>query len=382
MDDGGDDPFGTQGTIGIEEEFFLVDDAGNPAGGTDDLCYENEPPEILQDRLDHELFTFVIETQTPVIDSLEEAPEVLSAVRSALVEYAAEHGYGVAAAGLHPSARWRELDHVTKPRYRRQLDRIQYPQHRNITAGLHIHVGVSDPEAAVWISNEIRWYLPLLLALSANSPFWNGFDTGLASARARIFEALPNTGMPSALDSYDDYLQLESTLLETGSISDRGEIWFDVRPHTEYGTVEIRTPDAQAEEETVLAFTEYACRLIERLDEGFRRLDAGETPAEVYRDVHADWVIPPEDGDLGAAYELLCENKWRAIRYGHEAAFIDRHGDGEVDLERAATTEIDRFALERLPTVLEGQSGAKRLREVLKTEGIEAACDEIRLDRA
>lgn len=381
MDEGAEDPFGAEGTIGIEEEFFLVDEDGHPAGGTDELCYEHDPPEVLQDRLDHELFTFVIETQTPVIQSLEAAPDELARIRSALVKYAGEHGYGVAAAGLHPTARWRELDHVTKPRYRRQLERIQYPQHRNTTAGLHIHIGMGEAERAVWVANELRWYLPLMLGLSANSPFWNGFDTGLASARARIFEALPNTGMPTAFESYDGYLQLESSLLETNSIRDRGEIWFDIRPHTEYGTIEIRTPDAQADESVVLAFVEYSCRLIERLSEGYDRLQGGEAASTVYPEIHADWAVPPTITDLDGAYELLCENKWRAIRYGHEARFIRRDGSGEVSLVEATTQEIDRLQLERLPDVLEAPSGAERQRLALDEAGPEAACDVIRLDR-
>lgn len=380
MDEGGSDPFGTEGTIGIEEEFFLVDESGLPVGGIDELCYEHEPPPILEDRLDHELFTFVIETQTPVIESLDTAPEVLSSVRDALVGYAHEHGYGVAAAGLHPAARWRELEHVSKPRYKRQLDRIQYPQHRNTTAGLHIHVGVGDPEQAVWIANELRWYLPLILALSANSPIWNGFDTGLASARSRIFEALPNTGMPTRFDSYAAYRQLESTLLATDSINDRGEIWFDVRPHTEYGTVELRTPDAQADEDVVLAFVEYAWRLINTLAAGYDRIEDGESLSVVTQDIHADWALPSDGGQRGGAYELLCENKWRATRYGHDASFIRRDGDGTIGLEEATHGEIDRLGLERLSAVVAAPSGAHRQRAALADGGLEAASNEILLD--
>ncbi|MFP4628960.1 MAG: glutamate--cysteine ligase, partial [Halobacteriales archaeon] len=290
MGDGGSDPFEAEGTIGIEEEFFLVDEDGRPLGGTDELCYAHDPPEILTDRLDHELFTFVIETQTPVIADLASAPATLSAVRDALVGYAADHGYRVAAAGLHPTANWRDLEHVSKPRYRRQLDRIQYPQHRNTTAGLHVHVGVGDGDRAVWVADEIRWYLPLILALSANSPYWCGFDTGLASARACVFESLPNTGMPAAYGTLDRYADIEAAMLETGSISDRGEIWYDVRPHTAYGTVEVRTPDAQRDEWRVLALVEYVHRLVETLAEAHRRLADGADREVVLADAHAPWA--------------------------------------------------------------------------------------------
>jgi carboxylate-amine ligase len=202
METGSAENFARMGTLGIEEEFFVVDESGRPTSGTDELVYENDPPALLEDRLDHELFKCVIETQTPVIESLSEAEDVLCEVRETLVSYAADHGYRIAAAGLHPGAKWRELEHAEKPRYRSQLDRIQYPQHRNTTAGIHVHVGVDDADKAVWIANEIRWFLPILLALSANSPYWNDFDTGLASARAKIFETLPNTGMPTAFSDY------------------------------------------------------------------------------------------------------------------------------------------------------------------------------------
>ncbi|MFB6172306.1 MAG: glutamate-cysteine ligase family protein, partial [Haloarculaceae archaeon] len=150
MELGSAENFDRSGTLGIEEEFFVVDDRGRPTSGTDELVYESEPPEILADRIDHELFTCVVETQTPLIESFDEAPAALDAVRSALVDHAAAHGFQIAAAGLHPLAKWRELEHVSKPRYKSQLDRIQYPQHRNTTAGLHVHVGVDDADKATW----------------------------------------------------------------------------------------------------------------------------------------------------------------------------------------------------------------------------------------
>lgn len=378
MDEGGADPFDSEGTIGIEEEFYLVDEAGHPADGTDELCYEHEPSGLLEGRLDHELFTFVIETQTRIIDSLESAPAELAAIREALVEYAGGFGYDVAAAGLHPTARWRDHRHVTKPRYAKQLDRIQYPQHRNITAGLHVHVGVGDRERAVWVANELRWYLPVILALSANSPFWNGYDTGLASARARIFEALPNTGMPTAFESYEAYRQLERTLIQTDSIRDRGEIWFDVRPHTEYGTVEVRTPDAHADEAVVLAIVEYVTRLTEALTDAHKRGADGDPSA--HATAHPPWARPPSGGDTDSALAILEENKWRAIRYGHEAAFIDRRGEETIDLEAIVADEIDRLDLDRLGGLLEGPSGAARQRAVLEREGPEALRQSIILD--
>ncbi len=355
MDVGSGEAFTELGTIGIEEEFFIVDDRGRPISGTDELVYETEPPPILNGRLDHELFKFVIETQTPLIETSDEAPEVHRSVREALVDHAENHGYRIAAAGLHPTARWRELEHAEKPRYRSQLDRIQYPQHRNTTAGLHVHVGVDDPDKAVWIANKVRWHLPIMLALSANSPFWNGFDTGLASARSKIFEALPNTGMPTAFDGIADYLEFERTMLETESINDRGELWFDVRPHTEYGTVEVRTPDAQADPDRAMAFVEYTHALVMDLSD---RYDDGERTDPLRR-------------------ELLDENKWRAMRYGEEATFIDRDGTSVIELAEAVDRVADRLGLSAVRGLLSAENGAIRQRRLRDEKGIDAVCRDL-----
>jgi len=350
MEHGSRDAFTRLGTLGIEEEFFTVDADGRPTGGIDDLIYGREPPEAIPDGFDHELFTCTIETQTPLIEDPGDAKSALEAVRTALVEHAAEDGYGIAAAGLHPAARWRELDHAQKPRYRSQLDRIQYPQHRNTTAGLHVHVGVDDPDRAVWIANHLRWYCPVLLALSVNSPFWNGYDTGLASARAVIFESLPNTGIPTAFDDFDEFERFERQMIDHGSIEDRGELWFDVRPHTGHGTVEVRAPDAQRDPAKTLAFVELVHALV---------VDLAER--------HADGESLPTP-----RRELLDENKWRAVRHGHEASFITRDGTGTVSLEAVVDEVCDRLDVEGVRAVYDAESGADRQRRIHEQEGPKA----------
>ncbi|MFC7133986.1 MULTISPECIES: glutamate--cysteine ligase [Salinibaculum] len=358
MEGGAAENFARMGTLGIEEEFYVVDEQGRPTSGTDTLVYESDPPEILDGRLDHELFKCVIETQTPLIESLSDAEDSLLAVRNALVEHARGHGYQIAAAGLHPLAKWRELEHAEKPRYRAQLDRIQYPQHRNTTAGLHVHVGVDDADKAVWIANELRWYLPLLLALSANSPYWCGFDTGLESARAKIFEALPNTGMPTAFESYDEFDAFERTMLETDSIEDRGELWYDVRPHSEHGTVEVRTPDGQADPDRVLTFVEYVHALVRDLA---ARYEDGESGTDVRR-------------------ELLDEQKWRAIRHGHDASLLSREADGTIPLGELVDREASRLSVPGLRDIYDRESGATRQRRIRDSEGDDAVCEALLLE--
>ncbi|WP_418282644.1 glutamate--cysteine ligase [Halorubrum sp. DTA98] len=358
MELGSRDAFGRMGTLGIEEEFFIVDAEGRPTSGTDDLVYDSEPPEAVPGGFDHELFKCTIEAQTPLLLGPDDASQALSTVREALVEHAADHGYRIAAAGLHPAAKWRELDHAQKPRYRSQLDRIQYPQHRNTTAGLHVHVGIDDADKAVWIANELRWYCPVLLALSANSPFWNGFDTGLASARARVFENLPNTGVPSAFDDFDAFQRFERRMVQHGSIEDRGELWFDVRPHTGHGTVEVRAPDAHADPSVTLAFVEYVHALVVDLAE---RYEDGESTSTLRR-------------------ELLDENKWRAIRHGHDASFMTRDGSGTVSLGALIDAETDRLGITGIRDVYDDESGSERQRRLRESGGLDALCTDLILD--
>ena len=354
MDLGSRDAFARMGTLGIEEEFYIVDADGRPTSGTDELVYSRAPPEAVPEGFDHELFQCTIEAQTELIEDPANAEQALSTVREALVDHAAD-GYRIAAAGLHPAAKWRELDHVEKPRYQAQLDRIQYPQHRNTTAGLHVHVGVDDADKAVWIANRLRWHCPVLLALSANSPFWNGFDTGLASARAKIFENLPNTGIPTAFDDFDAFQRYERRMVEHGSIGDRGELWFDVRPHTTHGTVEVRAPDAQRDPDVTLALVEYVHALV--VDYAERYAD-GESPERLRR-------------------ELLDENKWRAIRHGHDASFLSRDGDGTVSLGDVVDRECDRLGIDGIREVYDAESGSERQRRLREESGVDTLCADL-----
>jgi glutamate---cysteine ligase / carboxylate-amine ligase len=358
MERGSPESFTRMGTLGIEEEFYVVDERGRPTSGTDELVYEHDPPEILEGRLDHELFKSIIETQTPLIEEPGNARDRLLMVRRALIDHAEAHDYGIAAAGLHPLAKWRELEHADKPRYRSQLDRIQYPQHRNTTAGVHVHVGVDDADKAVWIANELRWFVPILLALSVNSPYWNGFDTGLQSARAKIFEALPNTGMPTHFEDFDDFDRFERRMLETDAIADRGELWYDVRPHTAHGTVELRTPDGQADPDVVMAFVEYAHALVEVLAEEY---DDG-TPGHQHR------------------RELLDENKWRAIRHGQNVSLIDRDLEGTIELGELVDRECERLGIDGIREVYERESGAEKQRRLREEDGPDALCESLLLE--
>ncbi|MEF8863610.1 MAG: glutamate--cysteine ligase, partial [Haloarculaceae archaeon] len=223
------------------------------------------------------------------------------------------------------------------------------------TAGLHVHVGVDDADKATWIANAVRWHCPVLLALSANSPYWCRFDTGLESARAKIFEGLPNTGMPTAFDSFGAYAELERRLVGSGSIEDRGELWYDVRPHSGHGTVEVRAPDGQADAVTTLAFVEYVHALVLDLAD---RYEDGETIPQPRR-------------------EVLEENKWRAIRHGRDASFLRRDGEGTVPLDRVVEREADRLGVDGVLAVLDREDGATRQRRLREEAGLDALCESL-----
>jgi carboxylate-amine ligase len=350
-----EDNFARMGTLGVEEEFFVVDAEGWPTDRVDALV-DGEPPAALAGSLDREAYDCTVETKTEVCPDLDAVERQVGATREALVEHAARHGLGVAAAGLHPAVDWR--DHgCSDERYRAMRDRLRYPQWRNTTAGLHVHVGVDDPDKAVWIANQVRWYLPVMLALSANSPFYEGLDTGLASARAKVFGELPRTGVPPAFESFDDYAGFERTLLDTGSIRDPGEVWYDVRPHAEHGTVEVRAPDAQTRPDRVAALVEYVHALV---------TDLGER-----------W----EDGEDGRDYRraLLAENRWRAARHGHDASFLQCDGAGVVALGTVVDRECDRLGVSGIRRLLRDGSGAAEQRCTFERGGLDAVCTALRL---
>ena len=350
--DGEGEAFTTQGTLGVEEELYLVDRAGRPTGGVQSFLEATAGQHPVTDRLDTETYDCIVETKSTVCGDVSELHRDIEETRSALVGLANQYNHGIAAAGLHPMARWQEQNCVPKKRYRELLDKFRYPQWRNTTTGVHVHVGVDDADKAVWVSNELRWYMPVVLALSANSPIYGGTDTGLESARAQIFGNIPHTGIPPAFDSFEDFRSFERTMVETGASSDLGELWYDVRPHPGQGTVEIRAPDAQADLDRVLALVEYVEALV--------------------RDLCARY----EDGESGTEYrrEFLEENRWRAIRYGHDATFVNRTENGTVDLSTVVDRECDRLGVSGIRRLIDEESGAAMQRRLWREGGPDAVC--------
>lgn len=349
-------------TMGVEEEFQLVDpDSADLVSDVDALL--DAAPVKLRDHLHPELHRSMVETATPVCADIDELRTAVTELRSLLADVAQERGVGIAAAGTHPFARYEDQKMTDKPRYRALMEDMRWALKRDLVFGQHVHVGVPDGEATVVVTNEIRAFLPLLLALSVNAPFWRGMDTGLDSVRVRVFEALPRSGLPRAFEDLADLERAFDALKQAGAVEDWTRIWWDVRPRPDFGTVETRIQDVSTDVETSIALAGLTQALVARILRGHQ---SGQRPPLVR--------IP----------EVIEENRWRAMRDGLDARFIHVDTQGEIAQmpvrEALARTvedlepEIDALGLGQEIGHLErlagsGTSGATRQREVYKRTG-------------
>ena len=294
-------------------------------------------------KLKHELYECTVEVITGVCRTVAEARADLTESIHELKSVTDPAGIGLIAMGLHPFSRWQELTRSPGERYERLADRIGWPVHRLTTTGLHVHVGVRSAEKSIAIVNALGAYLPILLALSASSPNRQGFDTGLASARAKVFEALPTSGLPPVLDDWDAFTELLELMINAGTIETVREIWWDIRPHPGFGTVELRMCDAPSTMWEVSALAALSQCLVQHLDE---LIDAGAPLPNP-----SQWVRQ--------------ENKWRAVRWGIDAELIVNES-GETRALDAMTRELVQSlhpVAERLNCVAELSSVDRILRE-------------------
>ncbi len=230
--------------------------------------------------------------------------------------------------GLHPFNGWQDLDVTDQERYNNFAERIQWPARRSMCHGIHYHVGVQSGDASVAIANSLAIQLPLFVALSASSPFWHGLDTGLDSSRTKVFEAMPTNDLPPLLSGWTEFEALMDVLIKGGAIESVRELWWDIRPHPGFGTVELRMSDAMQTMREILALAALAQCLVYDLS---GRFEAGETLPSRH-----PWVLK--------------QNKWRAARFGIDTALIENNeGDnrGIADL-----IEIEIVRLESAATIL------------------------------
>ena len=295
-------------TLGVEVEYWLVDEkTGLPLPASVEILAEmGEPFGGEHPKAKHELFESSIEVITGICDTVAEARADLQSTIDELRPYLRARGAKMMSSGTHPFAHWADLTVSPKPRYLELVETLQWPARRLMIHGVHVHVGVRSGEKAIATVNGLTTYLPHLLALSCSSPFLEAENTGLASCRTKIFEILPTAGLPPQLAGWQEFEMFLDALIRAGSISTVREVWWDIRPHPGFGTVELRMCDGIPSLTEVSAVTALAQCLVTWFDE---LIDEG---AEV--PLRPSWVVR--------------ENKWRAARYGLDAEIIlDRHGN-------------------------------------------------------
>ena len=287
-------------TIGVEEEYMLLDAESFDLVQRIDTILAAFVGHEDQARLKPELMQSTIEVATPVCRTAGEADHALRRFRSAIRAIASEHGLRMGSAGTHPFSLFERQRITSRDRYRSLVDQMQYVARRELIFGLHVHVAVDDPDKAIQVVNGVLNDLPLLLALSASSPFWRGEPTGLASTRQPIFAAFPRSGPPPRFRDYTEFAEVVGQLEKTGCIADYTHIWWDIRPHPRLGTVEIRICDCVTRVEDAVAIAAMCQALVKYYAE-----------------------LAESEGVPSYHRILTSENKWLAVRYGLEAPIMD-----------------------------------------------------------
>jgi carboxylate-amine ligase len=309
-------------------------------------------------RIKQELTQSTVEIITGICDTVDVARRDLEASLAELIAAGDALGVRFASAGTHPFAQWREQKVFPNPRYQHLVDRIQWPARRLLIYGLHVHVGVSSGEKAIAVLNGLTTYLPHMLALSASSPFVDHEDTGLASARSKIFEGMPTAGLPVRLAHYADFQEFMNTLVRAGAIESVREIWWDIRPHPGFGTIEVRVCDAPSSLRELTAITALIQCLVTHL---VHQYDDG-VPMRLLH----PWVVR--------------ENKWRATRHGLDADVIMSNDGSHAplrDLVPALLQELTACAeelhceaeLASVATILGGNASYERQRRIYEESG-------------
>jgi carboxylate-amine ligase len=322
-------------TVGAEMELHIIDLAsGELVPATSGLLLELGVPELDEDRLEgeappehprikHELFESTIEIISEVGDTSGDVGEDLMTTLDQVAAKAASHGLGLIGAGTHPFALLRDAALSPDPRYARLIEDFQFPLRRLAVCGLHVHVAVGDGDRAIRVMNELSRHLPVLLALSASSPFVEGEDSGLASARIKLFEMLPNSGLPPRFDDWADFELFMDTLTRARCIESIKDVWWAIRPQPGFGTIEIRVCDTPSRLDDLVAIVGLVQCLVASID---RRIDDGTLAAP-----------PPE--------WMVEENMWLATRYGTSAELVtDDASGGRTPIATVAADLVESLA--------------------------------------
>jgi carboxylate-amine ligase len=357
-------------TIGIEEEFQIVDANGELSPHIDAVMEQATPS--LGEAVKPEMMQSVVEIGTKVCANVAEAREEIVRLRTSLVEILSKADLRLVSAGTHPFSRWESQLVTEKERYRAMETEMQDVVRELLIFGMHVHVGISDPDLRIDLYNEARYILPHLLCLSTSSPFWLGRNTGLQSYRSVLWSRFPRTGIPPEFESWDEFENFLELLVKTNSIQDGSKIWWDLRPHHLYPTIEFRICDAATRvDETIClaALTQaFVAKLLKlrRQNLGFRKY----------------------------APRLIRENKWRAMRHGMNGKLIDFGKQEEVpesdlinELLEFVDDVVDELGSRKdceyaLTIIEEGTSAQRQLKVFEETGDLKAVVDHLAAETA
>jgi carboxylate-amine ligase len=344
-------------TLGIEEEYQIIDPVSRDLRSHMEKIVEGGRV-VLKERVKQEMHQAVVEVGTHVCQNIQQAREEVTYLRSMIAEFADKQNLKIGAAGTHPFSRWQDQDITNDPRYDKIVEEMQDTARSNLIFGLHVHVGIENREIGMQIMNSARYFLPHIFALSVNSPFWEGRNTGFHSFRTKVFDKFPRTGIPdffANVSEYDSYINL---LIKTGCIDNGKKIWWDIRLHPFYQTIEFRQ-----------------CDVPMRVDETITL--AALMQALVYK---LNWLIKRNLNTRTYRRALINENKWRAARYGITGKLIDFGIEQEVatkdlvyELIDFVKEGVDALGLHKeidyLHTMLERGTGAQRQLRVFDETG-------------
>jgi carboxylate-amine ligase len=307
-------------TIGVEEELMIVDAETLDLSNSIEALLQGIPQDLVGE-VKPELLESVCEIATTPCKNTQEVAEQLRQLRRVTQETAAKEGLAIGSAGTHPYAMWEEARVVARPRYRELIAGLQFIARQELIFGVHVHVAVDDPDKAIHVANGMRVHVPLLLALSANSPFWRADATGLLSTRTPIFRAFPRVGIPPRYDNWADYVKRIEFMKTAKTIQDYTYLWYDVRPHPVFGTVEVRVMDSQTRVEHTLGLAAMVQALVKELCEHY---EAGKKLSRY-------------------PYEMLDENKFIAARHGLDSELVDLPKATRVPTKQLARRVLDRL---------------------------------------
>ena len=353
-------------TLGIEEEYQVIDPKTLELTSHEQKIVE-EADKVMEDQVKAEMHQAVVEVGTNICEDIDDARKQVTHLRKTMCEIAKSLGYRIGAAGTHPFSAWQAQLITPHPRYDDIIDELQDTARSNLIFGLHVHVGIADRNMSLHIANSIRYFLPHIYALSTNSPFWEGRNTGFKSYRSKVFDKFPRTGIPGPFDSFAEYENFIKLLVKTNCIDNAKKIWWDIRVHPFFPTIEIRICDIPLTIDETIGIA----ALIQALVAKLYKLRESNLNFMIYKRA------------------LINENKWRASRYGIDGKMIDFGKEKEVNTRSLILEMLDfvddvvddlgsRHEVEMIDQILEKGTGADRQLKVYEeTESLEKVVEYI-----